>query len=41
MSYSICRKEVAWLTRLNTTQKIAFQDINATDFNAEHYGTSH
>ncbi len=37
----ICTKEVAWLKRLNTAQKIAFQDINAADFNAAHYGVSY
>lgn len=37
----ICRKEVAWLKRLNSEQKIAFQDINAADFNASQYGISH
>lgn len=37
----ICQKEVAWLKRLNTAQKIAFQDINASDFYAEQQGLSH
>jgi predicted DCC family thiol-disulfide oxidoreductase YuxK len=37
----ICRKEVAWLKRLNTAKKLAFQDINATDFNAAQYGISY
>ncbi len=37
----ICQKEVAWLKRLNTAEKIAFQDIHALNFNAAQYGLSH
>lgn len=37
----ICRKEAAWLKRLNTAKKLAFQDINTTDFNAAQYGISY
>lgn len=37
----ICNKEVAWLQRLNSAQKVAFQDINAADFNAAQYGVSY
>ena len=37
----ICQKEVAWLSRLNSKQRLGLQDINATDFIAENYGKSH
>lgn len=40
-SCPICKKEVAWLKRLNTAQKLSLQDINVTNFNADQYNLSH
>jgi predicted DCC family thiol-disulfide oxidoreductase YuxK len=37
----ICQKEVAWLRSRNRLNALAFQDINADDFNPDVYDKTH